>query len=64
MFSGGWPVMSFGHGTTGWQENCGPSLSLLNQNALSYADEVIIPVTCDYMALVGAFGIVVGAVWL
>jgi hypothetical protein len=25
--AGGWPVMSFGHGTTGWQENCGPSLS-------------------------------------
>jgi hypothetical protein len=26
--AGGWPVMSFGHGTTGWQENCGPSLSV------------------------------------
>ena len=25
----------------------------MNQNALSYADEVIIPVTCDYLALVG-----------
>jgi chromosome partitioning protein len=33
--------------------DCGPSLSLLNQNALSYADEVLIPVTCDYLALVG-----------
>jgi chromosome partitioning protein len=33
--------------------DCGPSLSLLNQNALSYADEVVIPVTCDYLALVG-----------
>lgn len=33
--------------------DCGPSLNLLNQNALSYADEVIIPVTCDYLALVG-----------
>jgi chromosome partitioning protein len=33
--------------------DCGPSLSLMNQNALSYADEVIIPVTCDYLALVG-----------
>jgi chromosome partitioning protein len=33
--------------------DCGPSLNLLNQNALSYADEVVIPVTCDYMALVG-----------
>ena len=33
--------------------DCGPSLNLLNQNALSYADEVVIPVTCDYLALVG-----------
>jgi chromosome partitioning protein len=33
--------------------DCGPSLNLLNQNALSYADEVIIPVTCDYLSLVG-----------
>jgi len=33
--------------------DCGPSLSLMNQNALSYADEVIVPVTCDYLALVG-----------
>lgn len=33
--------------------DCGPSLNLLAQNALSYADEVVIPVTCDYLALVG-----------
>src|SRR5206468_9327269 len=33
--------------------DCGPSLSLLNQNALRYADEVLIPVSCDYLALVG-----------
>lgn len=33
--------------------DCGPSLNLLNQNALTYADEVLIPVTCDYLALVG-----------
>ena len=33
--------------------DCGPSLNLLNQNALSYVDEVLIPVTCDYLALVG-----------
>jgi chromosome partitioning protein len=33
--------------------DCGPSLNLLNQNALTYADEVIVPVTCDYLALVG-----------
>lgn len=24
---GGWPIVSFGHGTLGWQERCGPSLS-------------------------------------
>jgi len=33
--------------------DCGPSLNLLNQNALSYVDEVVIPVACDYLALVG-----------
>ncbi len=33
--------------------DCGPSLNLLNQNALSYADEIIIPVNCDYLSLVG-----------
>ncbi|HET6613473.1 MAG TPA: ParA family protein, partial [Kofleriaceae bacterium] len=33
--------------------DCGPSLNLLNQNALSFVDEVVIPVTCDYLALVG-----------
>ncbi len=33
--------------------DCSPSLSLLNQNALCYADSVLIPVSCDYLALVG-----------
>lgn len=33
--------------------DCGPSLSLLNQNALTLAGEVLIPVSCDYLALVG-----------
>ncbi len=33
--------------------DCGPSLSMLNRNALCYADEVVIPVSCDYLALVG-----------
>ena len=33
--------------------DCSPSLSLLNQNALVYADCVLIPVSCDYLALVG-----------
>lgn len=26
--AGGWPIVSFGHGTLGWQERCGPSLSV------------------------------------
>jgi len=33
--------------------DCGPSLSLLNKNALSYADHLIVPVGCDYLSLVG-----------
>ena len=33
--------------------DCGPSLSLLNHNALFFADYVIIPVACDYLSLVG-----------
>lgn len=33
--------------------DCAPSLSILNNNALSYAGEVLIPVSCDYLALVG-----------
>jgi chromosome partitioning protein len=33
--------------------DCAPSLSLLNQNALTFADEVVIPVACDYLGLVG-----------
>jgi chromosome partitioning protein len=33
--------------------DCAPSLSLLNQNALTFADEVLIPVACDYLGLVG-----------
>ncbi len=33
--------------------DCSPSLSLLNQNALVYADHVLVPVSCDYLALVG-----------
>src|SRR5207253_10486747 len=37
--------------------DCGPSLSLLNQNALRFADEVLIPVSCDYLALVGVQGV-------
>lgn len=33
--------------------DCGPSLSLLNQNALYFAEQVLIPVGCDYLSLVG-----------
>lgn len=33
--------------------DCAPSLSLLNQNALMFAREVLVPVSCDYLALVG-----------
>jgi chromosome partitioning protein len=33
--------------------DCGPSLSLINQNALCDADEVLVPVACDYLLLVG-----------
>lgn len=33
--------------------DCSPSLSLLNQNALVYADRVLIPVSCDYLSLIG-----------
>lgn len=33
--------------------DCAPSLSVLNHNALTFADEVLIPVSCDYLALVG-----------
>ncbi len=43
-------------GLTGYEYvviDCAPSLSILNHNALSYAGEVLIPVSCDYLALVG-----------
>ncbi len=33
--------------------DCAPSLSVLNQNALTYADHILIPVSCDYLSLVG-----------
>jgi chromosome partitioning protein len=33
--------------------DCGPSLSLLNMNALTYADKIIVPVSCDFLSLVG-----------
>lgn len=33
--------------------DCSPSLSLMNQNALVFADSVLVPVACDYLSLVG-----------
>ena len=33
--------------------DCAPALSIVNENALFYAGEVLIPVSCDYLALVG-----------
>ena len=33
--------------------DCSPSLSLMNQNALVFADSVLVPVCCDYLSLVG-----------
>lgn len=33
--------------------DCAPALSLLNQNALTFADDVLVPVSCDYLSLVG-----------
>lgn len=33
--------------------DCAPALSLLNQNALLFAESVLVPVSCDYLSLVG-----------
>ncbi len=33
--------------------DCGPSLSLLNMNALTFADHLLVPVSCDYLSLIG-----------
>ncbi len=33
--------------------DCGPAFSLINLNALCYARHVVIPVSCDYLSLVG-----------
>lgn len=33
--------------------DCAPSLSLLNQNALVFSRSVLVPVSCDYLSLVG-----------
>ena len=33
--------------------DCGPALSLINRAALNFADYVIVPVSCDFLSLVG-----------
>lgn len=33
--------------------DCAPALSLMNQNAMVLADGVVVPVSCDYLSLVG-----------
>ncbi len=33
--------------------DCPPSLSLVNQNALVYARRILVPVSCDFLAMVG-----------
>lgn len=33
--------------------DCAPSLSIMNQNALTFAESVLVPVACDYLSLVG-----------
>ena len=33
--------------------DCGPSLSLLNKNALTFARHLLVPVACDFLSLVG-----------
>jgi chromosome partitioning protein len=34
--------------------DCSPSISLMHQNALLYSDELLIPVSMDFLALLGA----------
>jgi chromosome partitioning protein len=34
--------------------DCGPSLSLLHQNVLLFADELLIPISTEYLAMLGA----------
>lgn len=33
--------------------DCGPALSMLNQHTLCFVDEVLVPVACEYLSLVG-----------
>jgi chromosome partitioning protein len=38
--------------------DCSPSLNILNQNALLYAEEVLIPVSTDYLSMLGAVHVI------
>lgn len=33
--------------------DCGPALSMMNQHTLCFVDEVLVPVACEYLSLVG-----------
>ncbi|NDC83153.1 ParA family protein [bacterium] len=44
------------HSVTGYDYiliDCPPSMNIMNQNALTFADEVLIPVAMEYLSLVG-----------
>ncbi len=38
--------------------DCSPSLSLINQNGLLYAGEILVPISMDYLAMLGAVQVV------
>jgi chromosome partitioning protein len=38
--------------------DCSPSLSLINQNALLYAGEILIPISMDYLSMLGAVQVI------
>jgi chromosome partitioning protein len=44
--------------------DCAPSLNLLNVNALLYADEAYVPVSMDYLSMIGAKEVVDNLNWL
>lgn len=46
-------LIAVSHGYDAVVVDCAPALSLMNQNALVFADAVIVPVACDYLSLVG-----------
>ena len=38
--------------------DCSPSLSLMNQNALVFAECILVPVACDFLSLVGVWQVI------